>query len=120
MFFKISTPRVLAFFFYKTCNFRFFLLLLSLQVFQPNRKSPLGVDNKLLEKVFGHGLVFNFLSQILAIFLCNLQVFLNLFEIFCHLLGFSSLITPHNVLWGLILGYCIASICNGMFFKFLI
>ena len=62
MFFNISTPRILAFFFYKTCDFFsiFLTFIAIIQVFQPNRKSPLGFDNKLLENVFGHGLVFNF------------------------------------------------------------
>ena len=47
MLFKISTPQI---FFYKTCNFlKILTFIVIIQVFQPNRKSPLGFDNKLLE-----------------------------------------------------------------------
>ena len=59
--FKVWTPLILAFFFLQNLVFfnNFFDIVI-IQIFQPNRKSPLGFDKELLEIIFGHGLVFNF------------------------------------------------------------
>ena len=43
-------------------------LMSNIQVFQPNGKSPLGLDNELLKMFVDHGLV-TILSQLLAVFL---------------------------------------------------
>ena len=90
MFFKISRPRILAF--YKTCNFFiFFTSNVSIQVFQPNRTSPLGFDNKLLEMFYGHALVFSFhYPKFLKFWYASCNFFFKFFEI-CQFLGFSSL-----------------------------
>ena len=95
MFFKISTTRILLFF----CKTVFSVILtffVIIQVFQPNRKSPLGFINKLLEFIFWPWISFqHLLSQILAV-LCNPQFFK--FEIFCHFFRFLRPQEPHNLL----------------------
>ena len=88
MFFKISRPRILAF--YKTCKF-FFTSNVSIQFLQPNRKSPLGFDNKLLEMFYGHALVFSFHYPKFLKFWYATCNFFKFFSFFCHFLGFSSL-----------------------------
>ena len=82
MFFKFSTPRILAFLFLQNMQFfRHFLYLIRFF----NRKSPLGFDNKLLENVFWPWINFQLLlSQVLAVSyaICNFQVlkFLSIFR----------------------------------------
>ena len=81
MCFKISAPKLLASFFDKSCHFfPFFLTFIVIfPVFQPDRESPLGFDNKLRENVFWPWNKFQILSsQIFEFFYatCNFfQVF---------------------------------------------
>ena len=75
MFFKISTPRILAFL-KKLSIFHFFQVVI-IQVFQPKKESPLGFDNKVTGKCFWQWISFQLLSQSLAVFnaICDFQVF---------------------------------------------
>ena len=56
----ISTTRFLAF---SLTKLAIFFSIFFIQAFQAIRNSPLGFDNKLLENVFGHELVFNFYQK---------------------------------------------------------
>ena len=103
LFFEVSTPQISEFS-TKLAIFNFFLTffasLLSLlsvylslmsyiQVFQPNRKSPLGFVNELLKNVCWPWISYNHLSQILAVFL-QLLIFFKFFVIFVTFLCFFS------------------------------
>ena len=76
----------LSIFFYKTCIFfQFFTLIVIIQVFQPNRKSPLGFDSKLLENVFQSLVSFQILLSESLQFFSETWSF---FEISCHFFRF--------------------------------
>ena len=98
MFFKISTPQILAFFFTKLAIlFQFFDIFVIILVFQCNRKSPLGFDNKLLENFFWPRISFQLLLlQIVAVFYatCNFVQVLNFLSFF----RFLQPQEPHNLL----------------------
>ena len=96
MLFKISTPRILF-----LQNLQFFSIfstfIVIIQVFQPNKNSPFGFDNKLLENVF-HGLVFNFfITNFFS--LCNFfKFFFRFLKFFLSFFRFLQPQEPHNLL----------------------
>ena len=74
MIFKILTSRILAFFFYKTCNF--LTVIVIIQFFpDPGARKPPHRFDKLLKNFHSPWNSFNFLiSQILAIFFIKLAI----------------------------------------------
>ena len=82
MFFKISTPQILAFFLLAFLKI-FLNFIVIIQVLQPNRKSVLGFDNKLRENVCGPWISFQLLlSQFLAVLMQLFKFFLKFLVIF--------------------------------------
>ena len=96
MLFKISTPRVVAFFKNKTCIFFFIFLtfMFSIQVFQPMKKFPLGFVMSYWKMFFGHGFVFNIYYH------KSLQFFFAFCYFFEYFVPFRFLQPqePHNLL----------------------
>ena len=89
MFFKISTPRILATFFLQNLQFfvNFFWHLLPLFSIISCLVFPLGFDNQLLESVFWPWISFQ---------LSNIANFIDFLKNFCHFLDFFSLRSPIN------------------------
>ena len=65
---------------------------------------------------FGHALVFNFHLNFRIFWYATCSFFFKFFYFF----GFRQPQESHSLLWGFIIGYCIASRCNGMFLKTLL
>ena len=121
--FKILTSQVLAFFWQNVQIFQFFgHLFFMIHVF-PDAKArthSYNLDNKLLKKIFYQRKAFIFFTwQILSIFLDKTCIFFKFFWKFLSVFRFLQTQEPRNLPYGLKIGYCIVSKCNGKLFKIL-
>ena len=105
---------------------QFFSISLTLcfliQIFPVPRvtKPPKGFDYELLTNFICDEIVFHlFTVTKFSCFLIKLAFFKFFYRKFLSFFMFSQSREPRNLLWGLLLGYCVLSRLNGMSFKIL-